>query len=169
MLIPKADGGARPVAIANTIVRLAKAYALHLGGKVFMRIFKEVKLQHGVAPAGPERIVHTVKAAFSVDKENTAVLVYDISNAYNERSRAKIDAKHPILPRPELRHLWRCADLIYASGPTQLVLFLRLHLRARTSTCGTEGYKRLSWGRQGQHRPSDTSTFTTRILRKRSF
>jgi hypothetical protein len=23
--------------------------------------------------------------------------------------------------RPELRHLWRCADLIYASGPTQLV------------------------------------------------
>ena len=32
VLIPKADGGARPVAIANTIVRLAKAYALHLGG-----------------------------------------------------------------------------------------------------------------------------------------
>ncbi len=46
MLIPKADGGARPVAIVNTIVRLAKAYALHLGGKVFMRIFEEDKLQH---------------------------------------------------------------------------------------------------------------------------
>jgi hypothetical protein len=47
VLIPKADGGARPVAIANTIVRLAKAYALHLGGEVFMRIFEEDKLQHG--------------------------------------------------------------------------------------------------------------------------
>ena len=23
--------------------------------------------------------------------------------------------------RPELKHLWRCADLIYASGPTKLV------------------------------------------------
>ena len=44
MLIPKADGDARPVAIANTIVRLAKAYALHLGGEVFMRIFEEDKL-----------------------------------------------------------------------------------------------------------------------------
>jgi hypothetical protein len=32
VLIPKADGGMRPVAIANTIVRMAKAYALHLGG-----------------------------------------------------------------------------------------------------------------------------------------
>ena len=41
-----------------------------------MRIFEEDKLQHGAAPAGPERIIHTVKAAFSVDKENTAVLVY---------------------------------------------------------------------------------------------
>ena len=77
MLIPKADGGARPVAIANTIVRLAKAYALHLGGEVFMRIFEDDKLQHGAAPAGPERIVHTVKAA--TIKENTAVLVSDIS------------------------------------------------------------------------------------------
>ena len=38
VLIPKADGGARPVAIANTIVRLAKAYALYLGGEVFTRI-----------------------------------------------------------------------------------------------------------------------------------
>ena len=112
VLIPKADGGARPVAIANTIVRLAKAYALHLGGKVFMRIFEEDKLQHGAEPAGPERIVHTVKAAFSVDKENTAVLVSDISNAYNERSIAKMLST--LYSRPELRHLWRCADLIYA-------------------------------------------------------
>ena len=44
VLIPKADGGARPVAIANTIVRLAKAYALYLGGEVFTRIFEDDKL-----------------------------------------------------------------------------------------------------------------------------
>jgi hypothetical protein len=41
----------RPVAIANTIVRMAKAYALHLGGDVFAKIF-EVDVQ---APARVER------------------------------------------------------------------------------------------------------------------
>jgi hypothetical protein len=40
---------------------------------------------HGAAPAGPERIIHTVKAAFTIDKENTAILCSDISNAYNAR------------------------------------------------------------------------------------
>jgi hypothetical protein len=59
VLIPKADGGMRPVAIANTIVRMAKAYALHLGGDVFAKIFEVDKLQQGAAPAGPERIIHT--------------------------------------------------------------------------------------------------------------
>ena len=38
------------------------------------RIFDEEKLQHGAAPAGPERIIHTVKAAFTIDNEDTAVL-----------------------------------------------------------------------------------------------
>ncbi len=90
LLIPKADGGARPVAIANTIVRLAKAYALYLGKYIFAKIFDEDKLQQGVAPAGPERIIHSVKAAFTADPENSAVLLTDISNAYNERARAKM-------------------------------------------------------------------------------
>ena len=97
VLVPNADGGARPVAIANTIVRIAKAYALYLGGDVFTRIFDEEKLQHGAAPAGPERIIHTVKAAFTTDKENTAILCSDISNAYNERHRAKMLSTYPIL------------------------------------------------------------------------
>jgi hypothetical protein len=78
-------------------------YALYLGGEVFTRIFDEDKLQQGAAPAGPERIIHTVKAAFRADKENTAMLVSDISNAYNERSRAKMLST--LYSRPELRHL----------------------------------------------------------------
>jgi hypothetical protein len=119
VLIPKADGGMRPVAIANTIVRMAKAYALHLGGNVFAKIFEVDKLQQGAAPAGPERIIHTVKAAVSADPDNTAILLSDISNAYNERARAKM--LNMLYARPELKHLWRCADLIYASGPTKLV------------------------------------------------
>ena len=103
VLIPKADGGMRPVAIANTIVRMAKAYALHLGGNVFAKIFEVDKLQQGAAPAGPERIIHTVKAAVSADPDNTAVLLSDISNAYNERARAKM--LNMLYARPELKHL----------------------------------------------------------------
>ncbi len=53
---------------------------------------------------GPERIIHTVKAAFTIDKENTAVLCSDISNAYNERHRAKMLST--LYSRPELRHLY---------------------------------------------------------------
>ena len=49
-------------------------------------------------------------------------MVSDISNAYNERSRAKMLST--LYFRPELRHLWRCADLIYAFGPTQLVTWI---------------------------------------------
>ena len=65
VLLPKKDGGMRPVAIANTIVRMAKAYALFLGGEVFAKIFEEDKLQQGAAPAGQERIIHSVKAAMA--------------------------------------------------------------------------------------------------------
>ena len=116
VLIPKADGGMRPVAIANTIVRMAKAYALHLGGDIFAKIFEVDKLQQGAAPAGPERIIHTVKTAISADPNSVAVLLSDISNAYNERARAKMLSL--LYKRPELKHRWRCADLVYASGPT---------------------------------------------------
>jgi hypothetical protein len=83
VLIPnyKADGGVRPVAIANTILRImAKAYALRLGGDVFTKIFEEDKLQQGAAPAGPEKIIHSVKAAIAANPEGTAVLLSDISN-----------------------------------------------------------------------------------------
>ena len=78
------------MAIANTIVRMAKAYALHLGGDVFAKIFEVDKLQQGAAPAGPERIIHTVKTAISADPDNAAVLLSDISNAYNEIARARM-------------------------------------------------------------------------------
>ncbi len=61
MLLPKKDGGMRPVAIANTIVRVAKAYALFLDGDVFAKIFEEDKLQQGAAPAGPDPKNHPLR------------------------------------------------------------------------------------------------------------
>ncbi len=90
-----------------------------VGGEVFAKIFDEDKLQQGAAPAGPEKIIHAVKAAIAANPEGTAVLLSDISNAYNERDRAKMLSL--LYGRKELNHLWRCADMIYASGPTTLV------------------------------------------------
>ena len=57
------------MAIANTIMRMAKAYALRLGGDVFTKIFEEDKLQQGAAPAGPEKIIHSIKAAIAANPE----------------------------------------------------------------------------------------------------
>ncbi len=51
----------------------------------FTKIFEEDKLQQGAAPAGPEKIIHSIKAAIAANPEGTAVLLSDISNAYNER------------------------------------------------------------------------------------
>jgi hypothetical protein len=44
-------------------------------------------MQQGAAPAGPEKIIHSVKAAIAANPEGTAVLLSDISNAYNELVR----------------------------------------------------------------------------------
>jgi len=83
---------------------MAKAYAaLFLGGRVFAKIFEEDKLQQGAAPAGPERIIHSVKAAMASSPEDTAILLSDISNAYNERARAKM--LKLLYARKELKHV----------------------------------------------------------------
>jgi hypothetical protein len=50
--------------------------------------------------------------------EDTAILLSDISNAYIERARAKM--LKLLYARKELKHLWKCADMVYASGPTTL-------------------------------------------------
>ncbi len=99
------------MAIGNTTVRMAKASALHLGGDVFAKIFEVDKLQQGAAPCSRarSRIIHTVKAALSADPDKTAVLLSDISNAYNKRARAKM--LNMLYARPELKHLWRCAAI----------------------------------------------------------
>ena len=103
----------RPVAIANTIVY---GWRKHMHSS---SVFEEDKLQQGAAPAGPERIIHSVNAAMASSPEDTAILLSDISNAYNERARAKM--LKLLYARKELKHLWRCADMVYASGPTTLV------------------------------------------------
>jgi hypothetical protein len=55
------------------------------------------------------RIIHSVKAAIASNPEDTTVLLSDISNAYNERARAKM--LKLLYARKELKHLWRCADI----------------------------------------------------------
>ncbi len=111
------------MAIANTIVRIAKAYALYLGGDVFATIFDEHKLQQGAAPAGPEGIIHSCSKGGSgaADPENSAVLLSDIFNAYNERASLRAKMLSLLYAKKELKHLWRCANMVYASGPTTLV------------------------------------------------
>jgi hypothetical protein len=53
VLLPKKDKGMRPVAIANTIVRMAKAYALFLGEKSSLRSSR--KTNYNKEPLPPDR------------------------------------------------------------------------------------------------------------------
>ena len=64
----------------------------------------------------------------------------DISNAYNERARAKM--LKLLYARKELKHLWRCADMVYASGPTTLVTTIdgiRIVLETKCTTGVIQG------------------------------
>ena len=72
--------------------------------------------------------------------EGTAILLSDISNAYNERARAKM--LKLLYARKELKHLWRCADMVYASGPTTLVTSIdgiRIVLETKCTTGVIQG------------------------------
>ncbi len=102
VLIPKADWGARPVAIANTIVRL---HGKSVRPPPRRRGFHE-NLRGGQATCntgrqplhGPERIIHTVKAAGLQCRqgEHSSVGIRHIERVY--RKKQSKDAKHPILP-----------------------------------------------------------------------
>jgi hypothetical protein len=84
VLLPKKDGGMHEACCHSKHHRTSgeSIRALNfLGGEVFAKIFDEDKLQQGAAPAGPERIIHSVKAAIATNPEDTAVLLSDISNA----------------------------------------------------------------------------------------
>jgi hypothetical protein len=130
----------RPVAIANTIVY---GWRKHMHSS---SVFEEDKLQQGAAPAGPERIIHSVNAAMASSPEDTAILLSDISNAYNERARAKMLTL--LCARKELKHLWRCADMVYASGSTTLVTSIdgiRIVLETKCTTGVIQGCSIGAW------------------------
>ena len=121
VLLPKyaADGktkrGLRPIAMGESIWKAAVSYAKE---KV-PTLFKEI--QFGVQfDGGCDVAVIGAQAALDEDDDNIAVM-FDITNAFNTRSRA--DIAESLYSRPETKPLWKLFDFAYAGSPTPLMVY----------------------------------------------
>ncbi|CAI7805694.1 unnamed protein product [Closterium sp. NIES-54] len=106
--LAKPEGGARPIAIGECLIRLAAKAALSVIGEAAREFF--LPLQFGVAvPSGAEAIIHTVRA-FTDIRPDTLILQTDLSNTFNSISRQAIvaalqdDALQPLLPLVQLTY-----------------------------------------------------------------
>ena len=84
--IPKANGGVRPIAVGEVILKLAEIVLLQRHEKKLLHIFSP--WQYGViAKAGCERIIHQLTKHY---QDGCAILSVDLRNAFNSPSRDEI-------------------------------------------------------------------------------
>ena len=106
--LPKPEGGARPICISSLIVKLIGSVCMARDGKL------PSHLQFAIGPKnGHQRIVHKVKD-FIKRTPNSAILRFDVSNAYGNMPRAVVQS--------ELRHsdpsLQQYFRLVYGTKTT---------------------------------------------------
>ena len=104
--VPKDNGGIRPIAVGNTLVRTALGVAMTPLSSRLQRYF--TPLQYGIGVrAGAEIMTHTIKAHLQLNPSHL-VIQTDLANAFNSWSRDKL---YPIVDQhfPELSHVIRAA------------------------------------------------------------
>jgi hypothetical protein len=127
----KPDGGTRPIAIGETLLKLASRVAFGRCDAAIRRHF--APLQRGVLePRGLEQIVHTCRAHL---REGKALMTIDCRNAFNSPHRTFI---HDELVRlPFLQPLAGLFDLEYGR-PSELCVFeAGVLVHTLLSRCGT--------------------------------
>ena len=77
----------RPVAVGETIYRLAAHYAISQIGNL-SKLFPRIQL--GLHRAGTERYIHRLQAFLEKQQNDCVVMSLDIKNAFNTRSRVKM-------------------------------------------------------------------------------
>ena len=114
--LPKPDGGTRPIAIGDTLLKLAGQLAFHRMTKEIRSYFGD--LQSGcLAQGGGERVVHSVRADVEA---GSYVLTIDQSNAFNTPLRTALaNALHSC---PKFRSFWPLFSLEYGL-PSELLFY----------------------------------------------
>jgi hypothetical protein len=85
--IPKKDGGIRPIAVGEVLVRIAGSIALSRALASLLQKFGDH--QRGMRPGGAESIAHDMRLLLG-DEEGLAVATIDCRNAFNTVSREAV-------------------------------------------------------------------------------
>lgn len=113
--IAKPNGGLRPIAMNECIMKLASCYAL---STVDVNNLPFADIQFGVKRAvGIEEMIHSLREELTVTNQNNAGMVIDFKNAFNAVDRATV--LKTLYSHSALSGLWRIADFAY-SQPTAL-------------------------------------------------
>lgn len=112
----------RPIAIGDTIFKLASAYACHKSKRNLPQVFGDIQLGVGIA-GGSELATHILQAtADAYDTLGIEFVVghFDITNAFNTIERAKtMDA---VYKEHRVSDTWGCLHLAYSSPSPLLIL-----------------------------------------------
>ena len=114
--IPKDDGGVRPIAMAEPIVKLALHYASSRTNDAIVDVLGHMQLGVG----GSERALHRAQCLLEAGSPNTVAVLVDFENAFNNMFRDV--ALSELFSHDSLRPLWSSAHFAYSS-PTPLFVF----------------------------------------------
>jgi hypothetical protein len=129
--IPKPDGGIRPIAVGDTMMKLSSIVVMNRLQQKLYKYFDNLQFGIGVK-GGAEIVAHRVRDNFSA---GASVLTVDFSNAFNSPQRSAIATE--LYSRPELEQLWHLFQFEY-DKPSELVVFRNGKLlETITSTRGT--------------------------------
>jgi hypothetical protein len=84
--IPKDDGGIRPIAMAEAIVKHALHYASSRTNDAIVDVLGHMQVGVGV-PGGSERALHRVQCLLEAGSPNTVAVLVDFENAFNNTFR----------------------------------------------------------------------------------
>ena len=119
-----ATGDPRPIAIGETLYKLAATYVLELLMDKVASLLKSIQYGVGV-PGGAERAPHFINFLIHL-YQNTLIITTDFKNAYNSRSRATI--ARTLYNQDKTQAAWRIFDFAYSLPSTLLVYDTQGHL-----------------------------------------
>ena len=107
----------RPVAVGETLYRLAAHYAIGQIGNL-SDLFPRIQL--GLHKAGTEKYIHRLQAFLEKQQEDCTIMSLDIKNAFNTRSRVKMATT--LFNEQKTHPIWRIFHWAY-DEPSQLNIF----------------------------------------------